>query len=129
MSTLELTARFGGIALLILSNAFFVSIEFSAIASRRTRIDHLAAQGNRAAKLMAGWLDTPATRDRLVAASQVGITVASLALGALGESTFALLIEPPLAPLAVSPAAVVARPGADRHPPAVGGLAACAKGF
>jgi len=92
---------------LILANAFFVSIEFAAIASRRTRIEHLAAQGNRAAGIMLGWLSSTARRDRLIAASQVGITAASLGLGALGESTFAALIEPPLAPLAEHSSGIV----------------------
>jgi putative hemolysin len=104
LSTAELLLRGAGIALLILANGFFVSIEFAAIASRRTRVEHLAGEGGRGAAIVARWLNTSATRDRLVAAAQVGITIASLALGALGESTFAVLIEPPLAPLAAGAA-------------------------
>lgn len=53
---------------------------------RRTRIDQLAEVGNRAAKLMQVNLDDP---DRYISACQLGITLATLGLGFVGESTFA----------------------------------------
>ncbi len=82
------------ILLLIALNAFFVSVEFAAVTSRRARIELLAEEGNAAAKIVKSWLDNPTTRDRLIAASQLGITMVSLALGAIGENTFQELLSP-----------------------------------
>jgi len=53
---------------------------------RRTRIDHLADKGERAAKLVQVALDDP---DRFISACQLGITLSTLALGAVGEAAFA----------------------------------------
>ncbi len=82
------------ILLLVALNGFFVSVEFAAVASRRARIDLLAEDGNPAAQIVKGWLENPAARDRLIAASQLGITIVSLALGAIGENTFEAVLEP-----------------------------------
>ena len=79
---------------LVALNGFFVSVEFAAVASRRARIEVLAEEGSPAAKIVKGWLENPAGRDRLIAASQLGITIVSLALGATGENTFEALLEP-----------------------------------
>lgn len=85
---------FIGVALLIGLNAFFVAIEFSVVASRRTRVEQLVADGSGAAELVLDWVESQEARDRLIAAAQVGITVASLALGYLGEGAFASVLEP-----------------------------------
>jgi CBS domain containing-hemolysin-like protein len=53
---------------------------------RRTRIDQLAEEGNKAAKLVQTALDDP---DRFITACQLGITLATLGLGAVGETAFA----------------------------------------
>ncbi len=82
------------ILLLIALNAFFVSVEFAAVTSRRARIELLAEEGNPAAKVVKSWIENPSTRDRLIAASQLGITAVSLALGAVGENTFQELLAP-----------------------------------
>lgn len=82
------------VLLLVALNAFFVSVEFAAVTSRRSRIEMLAGSGNRAAKIVKTWLENPAARDRLIAASQLGITIVSLALGAVGENTFQVLLQP-----------------------------------
>jgi len=79
--------------LLILTNGYFTAMEFALVAVRRTRIAQLSAEGNRSAQLVSRLLDNP---DRFIAASQLGITMASLALGWVGESTMAAIIEPPL---------------------------------
>jgi CBS domain containing-hemolysin-like protein len=78
--------------LLVLANSFFVASEFALVSVRRTRIDQLAAEGNGAASVV-----QRAVRDldRYIAATQVGITIASLLLGGLGEQT----LEPLLTPL------------------------------
>jgi putative hemolysin len=68
--------------LLVLANAFFVASEFALVSVRKTRIDQLAAEGNRTATVV-----QRAVRDldRYIAATQVGITLASLLLGGIGE--------------------------------------------
>lgn len=82
------------ILILVLLNGFFVSVEFAAVTSRRARIDLLAESGNPSARIVKTWLENPAMRDRLIAASQLGITLVSLALGAVGENTFEELLTP-----------------------------------
>jgi CBS domain containing-hemolysin-like protein len=57
------------ILILVALNGFFVSVEFAAVTSRRARIDLLADSGNYSAKIVKTWLENPATRDRLIAAS------------------------------------------------------------
>ncbi len=85
---------FALIIVLVALNGFFVSVEFAIIASKRARIDILAEKGNASARIVKSWLESPAKRDRLIAASQLGITIVSLALGAVGENTFERLLEP-----------------------------------
>jgi CBS domain containing-hemolysin-like protein len=75
-------------------NAFFVSVEFAAVASRKARIEILAEEGNAAARIVKSWLENPSKRDRMIAASQIGITMVGLALGAIGENTFQVLLQP-----------------------------------
>ncbi|HET6824225.1 MAG TPA: hemolysin family protein [Anaerolineales bacterium] len=77
-TALDLTIVF----LLVLANAFFVASEFALVSVRKTRIDQLAAEGNRTASVV-----QRAVRDldRFIAATQVGITLASLLLGGIGE--------------------------------------------
>lgn len=82
------------ILVLVVLNGFFVSVEFAAVTSRRSRIESLAETGSRSARIVQGWLENPAARDRLIAAAQLGITIASLALGAVGENAFETLLEP-----------------------------------
>ena len=82
------------IFVLVALNGFFVATEFAVITSRKTRIRMQANQGNPAAKLVLNWLDNPKARDKLIAAAQLGITIVSLALGAVGENTFEILLEP-----------------------------------
>jgi len=85
---------FALIIVLVALNGFFVCVEFAIIASKRARIDILAEKGNTSAQIVKAWVERPATRDRLIAASQLGITIVSLALGAVGENTFERLLEP-----------------------------------
>src|SRR5215210_3328803 len=81
------------VAVLVLANGFFVATEFAIVAVRRSRLEQLAAEGHasaRAAQDVVGHLDA------YIAACQFGITLASLALGWLGEPALAHLLEPPL---------------------------------
>jgi CBS domain containing-hemolysin-like protein len=82
------------ILVLIALNAFFVAVEFAAVASRRSRLDLIAGTDNRAGAMVRRWLEDESARDRLIAASQLGITVVSLALGAAGENAFEAWLEP-----------------------------------
>lgn len=91
------------ILLLVALNAFFTSVEFASVAARRSRIDLLAEEGKSAARIVKGWLENPAARSRLIAACQLGITIVSLALGALGENTFQALLAPTFSRLALAP--------------------------
>lgn len=76
---------------LVLVNGFFVAAEFAIVRSRRARIERLADQGDKRA---ARALDQMAHIDEYVATSQVGITLASIGIGFLGEPAIANLIEP-----------------------------------
>jgi len=82
------------ILLLVALNGFFVATEFAVITARKTRIRLQAEEGNAAARLVLNWLENPQSRDKLIAAAQLGITIVSLALGAVGENTFEVLLEP-----------------------------------
>ncbi len=79
------------VGFLVLLNAFFVAAEFALVSVRPTRIAELVANGNRAAQWVARGLENP---DRFIAATQLGITLASLGLGWIGEPALSGLIEP-----------------------------------
>lgn len=91
------------ILVLIGLNAFFTSVEFASVAARRTRIELIAEEDNAGAKIVKGWLENPSSRSRLIAACQLGITIVSLALGAVGENTFQQLLTPFFNQIALSP--------------------------
>jgi magnesium and cobalt exporter, CNNM family len=86
--------RLVGLLALVLANGFFVAAEFSIVTVRKTRIDQLIAEGHRGAKSVRRAISAP---DRYIAATQLGITMASLGLGWIGEPALASLVEPPLA--------------------------------
>jgi len=90
------------IVLLVLANGFFVAAEFSMVSVRRTRIAELVARGQAGADAVQKAIENP---DRVIAATQLGITLASLALGWVGEPALSHLIHPILGifPNAVSP--------------------------
>jgi CBS domain containing-hemolysin-like protein len=77
--------------LLVLVNGFFVAAEFAIVRSRRSRIEELANQGDKRAVRALAQMDHI---DEYVATSQVGITLASIGIGFLGEPAIADLIEP-----------------------------------
>lgn len=76
---------------LIVLNAVFVAAEMALVTSRRTRIDQLASDGNRLAGVVRSAMDRPIT---FFAATQIGITVASLVLGWIGEPALRQVFEP-----------------------------------
>jgi len=71
-----------GVAVLILLNAFFVAAEYGLVTARRTRIIELQHQGNRRARDVLRITGDP---QRFIAAMQLGVTLTSLGIGALGE--------------------------------------------
>ncbi len=88
--TLDLL-RLVGVALLVLANGFFVAAEFALVSVRRTRVEELIQQGRASARAVKKALEDP---DRFIAATQLGITIASLGLGWLGEPALAHFIDP-----------------------------------
>ena len=79
--------------LLVFANGFFVASEFALVGVRRSRIEMLVARGSRSAQRLLMLLDNLNT---YISATQLGITMASLALGWVGEPVFAHLLEAPL---------------------------------
>ncbi|HUG01761.1 MAG TPA: hemolysin family protein [Longimicrobiales bacterium] len=81
--------RVGFALLLVAANGFFVAAEFSLVGSRRTRIEALAREGNR----LAGFARRALKRlDHYLSATQLGITLASIGLGFVAESTIAAVL-------------------------------------
>src|SRR6266699_4390631 len=82
--------RLAGLLALVFANGFFVAAEFSIVTVRKTRIDQLVAEGHRRARAVRRAVTAP---DRYIAATQLGITMASLGLGWIGEPALASLIQ------------------------------------
>jgi len=82
--------------LLVAANGFFVAAEFALVGVRVSRIETLVAAGNGAAKRLMGLLKN---LNSYLSACQLGITLASLALGWIGEPAIARLLEGPLSGL------------------------------
>jgi CBS domain containing-hemolysin-like protein len=87
---LELVA----VGALVLLNGFFVAAEYALVTVRRTRLQEMVAEGNRRAKQV---LALTAVPPRFIAAMQLGVTVTSLAIGALGEHALLELFDPIMA--------------------------------
>ncbi|MDO9307746.1 MAG: CNNM domain-containing protein, partial [Deltaproteobacteria bacterium] len=81
------------VCLLVAANGFFVASEFALVAVRRSRIEALNVEGNRRASVLLELLDN---LNSYISATQLGITIASLALGWVGEPAIARLLEIPL---------------------------------
>ena len=74
------------ITLMIFFTGLYVAAEFATVASKRTRVQRLAAEGNPLAKSLFAIMEDGKLLDDYVAACQLGITIASLVLGAYGEN-------------------------------------------
>lgn len=88
---MDIIFQIGLVLLLVLLNGYFVASEFALVAVRKTRIDELARKGNITAKVLQKALQN---LDNYISATQLGITVASLALGWVGEPAIAYALEP-----------------------------------
>jgi CBS domain containing-hemolysin-like protein len=78
---------------LVLANGFFVASEFALVAVRKSRIEALANEGHKGAVRLLGLLNN---LNAYISATQLGITLASLALGWVGEPAVAAVLEPVL---------------------------------
>jgi len=87
VATSSLIAVLGLVAI----NGFFVAAEFALVAARRSKLDEMIARGDRGAKTVQTALQH---LDRYIAGTQLGITIASLALGWVGEPVFEALLRP-----------------------------------
>ncbi len=104
MSVTSILASVG----LILANAFFVAAEFALVGARRTRIEAMAESGNRSARVALGAMQD---LSRQLAGAQLGITMASLALGFVAEPAIAHVLEDFLHDASDLPEGVVATIG------------------
>src|SRR6185437_5600444 len=86
VATSSLLAVLGLVAI----NGFFVAAEFALVAARRSKLDEMIARGDRSAKVVQAALQH---LDRYIAGTQLGITIASLALGWVGEPVLAQLFD------------------------------------
>ena len=80
----------GAVLALVLLNGFFVAAEFALVGARRTRLEELAQNGDRRALLA---IRVVRTLPRYIGATQIGITLCSLALGWLGEPALARILR------------------------------------
>src|SRR3972149_8444815 len=82
------------IVLLILLTALYVAAEFAAVSVRRSRLRRMAEDGHALASRLLPIVEDPRELDRYIAASQVGITLSSLILGAYGQAALAPRLAP-----------------------------------
>jgi len=81
-------------AALLAANALYVAAEFGAVGVRRSRIRRLSEDGNLLARRLQPFVEDAAELDRYVAASQIGITLSSLILGAYAQATATIALAP-----------------------------------
>lgn len=99
-----LAASLIGIVFFVGLNAFFVAAEFALVAMRPSRIEQLIEQGDARASVVKALMGD---LDRVLSGVQVGITLASLALGIVGEAALATLFLPLFSWLPVAQAAII----------------------
>ncbi len=85
-----IVVKLAAVVLLVLLNAFFVAAEFALVGARHTRLEEMAQRGDRKAVLAQRAVKS---LDRYISATQLGITLASLGLGWIGEPALAGLIQ------------------------------------
>jgi CBS domain containing-hemolysin-like protein len=93
------------VLLLVLANGFFVAAEFSLVGVRRSRVAAMVAEGNKRARRLMRVIEH---LDAYISATQLGITLASLALGWIGENTIAHVLKPVFAAIFGGPDSVIA---------------------
>lgn len=98
-TALKVIIKLLAVAFFVAANAFFVGAEFALVSVRRTRLEARAATGSRRARAALRLIGNPAF---FISATQLGVTIASLALGWIGEPAVATLLQP--AAQAIAPA-------------------------
>ena len=93
MDELPIVIKLLSVLVLVAANGFFVAAEFALVGVRASRIETLVASGSGSAKRLMGLLQN---LNAYLSACQLGITLASLALGWVGEPAIARLLEGPL---------------------------------
>ncbi len=88
---LEIVLKLLAVAVLVLLNGFFVSAEFALVKVRRSQLDELIQKGRRWAKFTRQVVEH---LDEALSACQLGVTLASLGLGWIGEPVFSALLSP-----------------------------------
>src|ERR1041384_5969769 len=88
---LSVLAKLFAVLFFVGANAFFVGAEFALVSVRRTRLETRAAAGSRRARAAVRLINDPSF---FISSTQLGVTLASLALGWVGEPTLASLLEP-----------------------------------
>ena len=91
LMTIRDLMELASIPALILLNGLFVAAEFALVSVRRTRVEEMIRDGHSRARTL---LDAINRLDRSIAATQLGITLASIGLGWIGEPALARLVEP-----------------------------------
>ena len=91
LTVTDMLWRLAAVLVLVFANGFFVAAEFAIVSVRKTRVDQLIAEGHRGARVVRRAVTDP---DSYIAATQLGITMASLGLGWIGEPALATMIEP-----------------------------------
>src|SRR3954468_18106135 len=92
-SATDIIFKLIAVLILVLLNGFFVAAEFALVKIRDTQLNPLIAKGNKRAAVVRRVIGN---LDASLSACQLGITLASLALGWIGEPVFAALLEPML---------------------------------
>src|ERR687884_1391891 len=92
-------------------NAFFVAAEYALVRARRDKVEALKAEGARGAALAERQIDRI---DEYIAGCQVGITLASIGIGAVGEPAFADVLKDPFGNV-LGHAAAIALAGGIGH--------------
>ena len=90
-SLLKILAKLCAVLFFVGANGFFVAAEFALVSVRRPRLEARAVAGSQRAQAALRLLDDPTS---FISATQLGITIASLALGWIGEPTVASVLEP-----------------------------------
>src|SRR6266550_2029850 len=91
MSLTGILLKLFAVLALVATNGYFVAAEFALVSVRRTKLEARAAAGSKQARAALHLLNNPTL---LISATQLGVTLASLALGWAGEPTIAGLLEP-----------------------------------
>jgi CBS domain containing-hemolysin-like protein len=88
--TIKDALELGLVVLVTLWNAFFVAAEYAFVSVRHTRLDELVGQGDKRARIVRRIVSDPS---HFITAMQLGITLSSLALGAIGEPAVSRMLE------------------------------------